>query len=62
MEIYLAGSRPTRRAPSEHFTGTVWQDPIIQPRRRRGSWQPASRSSRARGPIGIRIRSARRCM
>ena len=30
MKIDLAGSRPTRRAPSEHFTGTVWQDPIIQ--------------------------------
>ena len=29
MKIYPAGSRPTRRAPSEHFTGTVWQDPII---------------------------------
>ena len=29
MEIYPAGSRPTRRAPAENFTGTVWQDPII---------------------------------
>jgi quercetin dioxygenase-like cupin family protein len=29
MEIHLAGSRPTRRAPKEYFTGTVWQDPIV---------------------------------
>ena len=27
MDIHLAGSRPTRRAPSEYFTGTVLQDP-----------------------------------
>ncbi len=31
MDIHLAGSRPTRKAPSESFTGTVWQDPIITP-------------------------------
>ena len=29
MDIHLAGSRPTRRAPAEYFTGTVLQDPII---------------------------------
>src|SRR6266446_5643226 len=29
MEIHLAGSRPTRRAPKEYFTGTVLQDPIV---------------------------------
>ena len=29
MDIHLAGSRPTRRAPKEYFTGTVWQDPIV---------------------------------
>jgi quercetin dioxygenase-like cupin family protein len=28
MDIHLAGSRPSRRAPAEYFTGTVWQDPI----------------------------------
>jgi len=33
MDIYLAGSRPTRRASAESFTGTVWQDPIITPHR-----------------------------
>jgi quercetin dioxygenase-like cupin family protein len=29
MKIHPAGSRPTRRAPQQYFTGTVWQDPII---------------------------------
>jgi quercetin dioxygenase-like cupin family protein len=30
MDIKPCGSIPTRRAPEEWFTGTVWQDPIIQ--------------------------------
>ena len=30
MDIYSCGSRPTRRAPAESFTGTVWQEPIIE--------------------------------
>ena len=29
MDIHPAGSRPTNRASSDYFTGTVWQDPII---------------------------------
>jgi mannose-6-phosphate isomerase-like protein (cupin superfamily) len=29
MEITVAGTRPTRRAPKENFTGTVLQDPVI---------------------------------
>src|SRR4029077_9583746 len=29
MDIHPAGARPSRRAPKENFTGTVWQDPII---------------------------------
>ena len=40
MDIHLAGSRPTRRAPPEYFTGTVLQDPIIRPRRRHGWPRP----------------------
>src|ERR1700755_2397861 len=31
MDIHLPASRPSRRAPKESFTGTVWQDPIITP-------------------------------
>lgn len=30
MEIIPCGSRPSRRAPASAFTGTVWQDPIIE--------------------------------
>jgi quercetin dioxygenase-like cupin family protein len=29
MEIQPCGSVPSRRVPAEYFTGTVWQDPII---------------------------------
>lgn len=29
MEIFKAGVRPTKKASSEWFTGTVWQDPIV---------------------------------
>jgi len=30
MQIMRAGSRPTRRASAAYFTGTVWQDPVIE--------------------------------
>jgi quercetin dioxygenase-like cupin family protein len=30
MDIQPCGSIPSRRAPAEWFTGTVWQDPIIE--------------------------------
>lgn len=30
MEITRGGSRPTRRAPPDAFTGAVWQDPIVE--------------------------------
>ena len=30
MEIKTGGSVPSRRAPASAFTGTVWQDPIIE--------------------------------
>lgn len=28
MKITSSGTVPTKRAPAEYFTGTVWQDPI----------------------------------
>ena len=58
MKIHLAGSRPTRRAPSEHFTGTVWQDPIIQaeaPARivaARVTFEPGARTNWHTHPLG----------
>jgi quercetin dioxygenase-like cupin family protein len=58
MNIHLAGSRPTRRAPKEYFTGTVWQDPIIAseaPARvvaNRVSFEPGARTAWHTHPLG----------
>jgi quercetin dioxygenase-like cupin family protein len=30
MEIRPSGSTASRRAPADSFTGTVWQDPIVE--------------------------------
>ncbi|MBU1312681.1 MAG: cupin domain-containing protein [Alphaproteobacteria bacterium] len=30
MDIRRSGSVPSRRAPSEYFTGSVWQDAIVE--------------------------------
>lgn len=30
MDHFPSGSRPTRLAPADWFTGTVWQDPIVE--------------------------------
>jgi hypothetical protein len=30
MDIKPSGSVPSRRMPGDWFTGTVWQDPIIE--------------------------------
>ena len=29
MRYYPSGSRPSKKAPADNFTGAVWQDPII---------------------------------
>src|ERR1700690_312611 len=58
MDIHLAGSRPTRRAPKEHFTGTVWQDPIIGPQApariaaTRVAFEPGARTAWHSPPLG----------
>ena len=58
MEFYPAGSRPTRRAPAENFTGTVWQDPIIAapaPARvvaNRVAFEPGARTAWHTHPLG----------
>jgi quercetin dioxygenase-like cupin family protein len=58
MELHLAGSRPSRRAPKENFTGTVWQDPIITapaPARvvsARVSFEPGARTNWHTHPLG----------
>jgi len=30
MDVHPCGSRPSRQAPADYFTGIVWQDPIIE--------------------------------
>ena len=58
MQIYPAGSRPTRRAPAENFTGTVWQDPVIAapaPARvviNRVAFEPGARTAWHSHPFG----------
>lgn len=58
MEMHRAGSRPTRRASGDYFTGTVWQDPIIvaeAPARivaTRVSFEPGARTAWHTHPLG----------
>lgn len=58
MEIHAAGSRPTRLAAKESFTGTVWQDPIITaqaPSRvnaARVAFEPGARTAWHTHPLG----------
>jgi quercetin dioxygenase-like cupin family protein len=58
MDIHLAGSRMSRRAPKENFTGTVWQDPIITPQAparlvaNRVAFEPGARTAWHTHPLG----------
>ena len=58
MDIYTCGSRPTRRAPADSFTGTVWQEPIIEapaPARVRAGlvrFEPGARTAWHTHPLG----------
>jgi quercetin dioxygenase-like cupin family protein len=58
MDIIACGSRPSRRASSQYFTGTVWQDPIIQapnPALLRALWvrfEPGARTAWHTHPLG----------
>ena len=58
MQIIQANSRPTRKASSEYFTGTVWQDPIIkaaEPARVRAlkvAFEPGARTAWHTHPLG----------
>ena len=61
MDIIACGSRPSRKMGAPSFTGTVWQDPIIEapaPARIRAARVALSPG---RVPRGIPIRSDRRC-
>ena len=58
MEIFEAGSRPTKRAPADWFTGTVWQDPVVDPpaparvRAARVAFEPGARTNWHTHPLG----------
>jgi quercetin dioxygenase-like cupin family protein len=58
MDIRPAGSTPTRRGNQDWFTGTVWQDPIIEapdPARIRGArvtFEPGARTAWHTHPLG----------
>lgn len=58
VDIIACGSRPSRRMPAPSFTGTVWQDPIIQtpdPALLRSAWvrfEPGARTAWHTHPLG----------
>ena len=58
MDIFAAGSRPTQKANSDWFTGTVWQDPIVDtpdPARvhaMRVAFEPGARTAWHTHPFG----------
>ena len=58
MKIMKAGSRPTKKASSDWFTGTVWQDPIVEapgPARVRVlsvAFEPGARTAWHTHPLG----------
>ncbi len=58
MDIKPAGAVPSRRMPSDYFTGTVWQDPIVEapaPARIRAAlvtFEPGARTAWHTHPLG----------
>jgi len=58
MDIKPLGSAPSRRMPGDWFTGTVWQDPIIEApspariRAGRVSFEPGARTAWHTHPLG----------
>jgi len=58
MDIKPLGSQPSRKTPADYFTGTVWQDPIVEtpePARLRAAWvrfEPGARTAWHTHPLG----------
>lgn len=48
-----SGTKPTRRGPAEWFTGTDWQDPVVEaPAPARVSFEPGARTAWHVRPLG----------
>lgn len=58
MDIHRAGSQPTRKGKADWFTGTVWQDPIVEApdparvRALRVAFEPGARTHWHTHPLG----------
>lgn len=58
MDIFACGSRASRRQPTDWFTGTVWQDSIIETqaparvRSARVTFEPGARTAWHTHPLG----------
>ncbi len=58
LDIMPPGHRPTRRAAADAFTGTVWQDPIVEApaparvRAARVAFEPGARTHWHTHPLG----------
>ena len=58
LTVFEAGSRPSRRANPDYFTGTVWQDPVIEApaparvRALRVTFEPGARTHWHTHPLG----------
>ena len=58
MDIFVCGSRPSKKMGAPSFTGTVWQDPVVQapePARIRSAWvrfEPGARTAWHTHPLG----------
>ena len=58
MDIHAVGSRASRRMSADSFTGTVWQDPIVEApapariRSARVSFEPGARTAWHTHPLG----------
>jgi quercetin dioxygenase-like cupin family protein len=58
MDIHRCGSVPSRKAPAASFTGTVWQDPIVEApaparvRANRVTFEPGARTAWHTHPLG----------
>ena len=58
MDIFPAGDRPSKQARNDWFTGTVWQDPIVEApapariRALRVAFEPGARTNWHTHPLG----------